>query len=117
MSASQSYQQPGGHQQVFFKKRASSNTNPPANPSQSIVSGSPQKPLDKGTGSAVENGQGNEKNSQSADPKANEGGKVSSPKASTGAASNLQQVPSSQGQQQSSTSASSVAQGQNQGST
>ena len=89
MSASQSYQQPNGPQQVFFKKRASSNTNPPANHAQSIVQNSPPKAVDKGPGPTAENEQQNEQNAQPADQKSNEGGKVASPKASAGATSGL----------------------------
>lgn len=112
MNASQSYQQPSGHQQVFFKKRASSNTNPP-NHTQSIVQNSPPKAIDKGPGSATESGQQMDKAGHMGDPKGSEGGKVSSPKTSAGAASSMQ-APSTQGQQQSSTSASSMAPAQSQ---
>lgn len=57
MSASQSYQQPNGHQQVFFKKRASSNTNPPAGQAQSIVQNSPPRAVDHGPATTPESGQ------------------------------------------------------------
>ena len=107
MNASQSYQQPSGNQQMFFKKRASSNTNPP-NHAQSIVQNSPPKAVDKGPGS-TENGQQMDKGGQLVDPKGSEGGKVSSPKTSAGASSSMQAHGGSQ-QQQSSTSASSMTQ-------
>lgn len=114
MNASQSYQQPNGHQQVFFKKRASSNTNPPANHTQSIVQGSPPKAVDNGPATATENGQQMEKSAQPADSKGSEGGKLSSPKTSAGATTSLQPASSAQGPPQSSTSASSMTQAQSQ---